>query len=165
MALIPFGQLVSFSGLTFTGSGAISGVKSAWPVSFDGEYDVALLPVGKVYPFDAQGIEAAPFRGLPTIVYEYILLGSGASDALAFKDVRTKWNQIYARMQGTYTWGSISNTSGQKGTLVVADENPAVGTTYSATARILKPAPFTLVKGQPGELIVQLPFALLGEFS
>jgi hypothetical protein len=157
--------LVSWAGLTFTGSGAISGVKSAWPVSFDGEYDCSLINMGQTFPFDAQGIEAAPYKGTPTITYEYILLGSGASDALQFKDVRQKWNTIYSRLQGTYTWGSIAGTSGQKGTLVVADEDPTVMTTYSATARILKPAPWTLTKGQPGELIVQLSFALLSDFS
>jgi hypothetical protein len=164
--MIPFGQLISFGTIILNGDGAISRVKSAWPLEFAAEYDTSLITVGRPYPFDVQGLSAAPYKSTPTLCYEYIIVSDpGHAEEQAFRDLRTKWNQIYTALQGTYSWNGTAGVSGQKGTLVVADEDPTVSTLYSATARALAPAPFKLQKGHPYALSVELKFALLSEFE
>lgn len=158
-----FGELIAFGTIQFSGVGAVSRAVSGWPLSFEASYDTGLISVGKAYPFDTQGLSAAPLKD-PVLTFEYILYaGIGIPAGQAFAALEAQWRSIFEALQGFYAWNGATST-GQKGDLIVADADPASGATYMCPARVLKPAPWKLKPGSPYALSVEIPFCPLGDF-
>ncbi len=165
MAAVPFGQLISFATLVFTGVGAISPANTSRLVSYDPQFITAFAPIpGQPYPFDLYGVGAAPLKEPPTMTWEYLLFApDGSSEQAAYAALEAQYNSIYSSMVGgTYTFSGTPGVSGQVGNLVVADAN---GTNFTAFARALDQGQPKLVPGEVAAYLLTLRFALLSSFS
>lgn len=158
---LPFGQLVSFAGLVFTGAGALNDANAAWLAQYDASYQTALTPVyGQPYPMDGGALAPAPLKD-PTVTYT-VLLYADDGDAHPYQTLEAQWNAIAATLAGTHSYRGATAASGQVGDLVVSD---ASGAHWAARARMLKPAPFKIQPGDVAALSIDLPFVLLEPFA
>jgi hypothetical protein len=166
--LVAYGNLTGTPGtdfLAFSGTGAISTVRSAWPQRYQARYTNSLVMAQSLFPVDTAGLAAMPFAAPPEITFEYIFLApANYTDGQAYQYVADQMRTIETFVKGTYTLDSVANVSGMRGWLRVHDENPATSNVYKCKARFLEGPNFDLVKGQPSEMHITMVFGLLTEF-
>jgi hypothetical protein len=175
MMSIRVGELVAYGNLTgtpgtdflaFSGTGAISTVRSAWPQRYQARYTNPLVMAQGLFPVDTAGLAAMPFAAPPELTFNYIFLAPASyTDGQAFQYVADQMRSIESFVKGTYTLDGVANVTGMRGWLRVHDENPATGNIYKCKARFLAGPDFELIKGQPSELVITMTFGLLSEFQ
>lgn len=162
-AKTPFGTLISFGSMIFTGAGIPANVQTDTTSVTDApEVDrPRKAHPTNPYGISLRGYSPGPLKPTVSTWTVAVVATPGLSAAASAAAIETAYATWVGFWRGTHTHRTIAGTTGQLGDLVVQD---ASGTSYTAEAELTK-MPRTWKPGEIASLELVLEFILNGDWA